>query len=86
MKTRIFRIHLIKTLNHYNELLAQKFGPVARNEAIKELIRIEAKQIQQQIARRERTNAWQIPIKVEFADNGTYSVLPENENQILIID
>ena len=38
MKTRVFRTHLIKTLNYYNEILAQKFGPIARSEAIKELI------------------------------------------------
>jgi hypothetical protein len=86
MKTRVYRIHLAKALNHYNELLAQKFGAIAKSEAIKELIRLESKQIQTRIARAERTNAWQIPIVVEFFDNGTYTVKPENENQILIID
>ena len=85
-KIKVYKAHLARTLNYYNEVLTQKFGPVARSEAIKELIRIEAKQIQAQIARRDRTNTWQIPIRVEFFDNGTYTVLPENESQVLIID
>ncbi len=85
-KIKVYKAHLIKTLNVYNEILTQKFGPVARSEAIKELIRIEAKQIQVQIARKERTNTWQIPIKVEFFENGTYTVVPEDDSHFLIID
>lgn len=85
-KIKVYKLHLAKTLNFYNEVLSKKFGPVARSEAIKELIRIEARQIQFQMSRKEKTNTWQIPIKIEFFDNGTYTAAPEDENQILILD
>lgn len=86
MKIRIHRIHLARTLNYYGEQLAIKFGPLALNEAVRELIRIEANQLQQKMARVEKSNSWQIPIRVDFSSNGQYNVLPLDENNILIID
>lgn len=86
MKTRVYRLHLVKTLNFYGTKLAEKFGPIARTEAMKEVIRIEAMRLQQTMAKREPTNSWQIPVRVEFMENGQFNVLPADENQILIID
>lgn len=79
-------MHLAQTLNYYNEFLTEKFGSFARSESIKELIRLEAKRIQTETAKKQKTNTWQIPITVKFHENGTYTVMPENENQVLIID
>jgi hypothetical protein len=86
MKIRVFRIHLAKTLNYYSTKLAEKYGPIARSEAMKELIRLDAVKLQRTMARREPTNSWQVPVKVEFMANGQFHVLPEDENKILIID
>ena len=86
MKTRVVRYHLVKTLNYYEEKLAEKFGSRALNEVMKELIRREAPLIQMRMARQEKTNSWLIPIKVHFEDNGVYRVVPECEADILIID
>lgn len=86
MKLRVFRTHLLTTLNYYNQELAQKFGPLALSEAAKENIRIEAKKIQYRMSRQQKTNSWLVPVKVNFSDMGQYNVVPENENDILIID
>lgn len=86
MKTRVRKYEYVKMLNFYEEQLASKFGPLASNEAIKEILRIELQKLYSFYSRKNITNIWNIPLKIEFSDVGTYCVLPENENSILIID
>jgi hypothetical protein len=70
----------------YNEQLAQTFGPVVLSEAQRERMRIEFQKLQFVVKRQQTTNTWQVPLKLEFFDDGTYKVDILDEQQVLFLD
>jgi len=86
MKIRIKRYDMLKTLTFYNEQMAQIFGPLILSEAQRERARIEFEKLQFVIKRQQTTNTWQVPLKLEFYDDGTYKIDLQDENQVLFLD
>ena len=77
---------MLKTLTFYNEQMAQIFGPLILSEAQRERARIEFEKLQFVIKRQQTTNTWQVPLKLEFYDDGTYKIDLQDENQVLFLD
>ena len=86
MKLRVRRHDLIAVVKFYHEQLAQSVGPAVLSESHKEIARREFLMLQMSMRKQERTNAWQVPLILEFNDDGTYIVELEDERKILIMD
>jgi hypothetical protein len=86
LKMRVYKTHVAKTLNWYQEELTKKFGSLILSEAYKEIIRRDFETFHKMIMNREKTNSWQIPLKVDFKEDGTYQVNIVDENRLLYLD
>lgn len=86
MKIRIKKYDMLKTLTFYNEQLAQIFGPLILSEAQRERARMEFIKLQMMVKKQQTTNTWQVPLKLEFFDDGTYKIDILDEQQVLFTD
>lgn len=74
------------TLNWYEQRLTTKFGSVILSEAQRELARREFEQFHNMMRQKEKTNSWQVPLELEFFDDGTYRVKIVDESKVLYLD
>ena len=86
LKLRVHKNHVAKTLNWYQEELTRKFGSLALSEAFKEIMRRDFENFHHDMMQKEKTNSWQIPLKLEFKDDGTYQVNVKDESRVLYLD
>lgn len=74
------------TLNWFEEQLTEQFGQVIFSEAQKEIMRRQFDALQAHQRQKERTNCWQVPLQIDFIDNGTYKVSIIDESGLLYLD
>ena len=86
MKIRVNRNDMIKTIVWYTEKMTQKFGPLVLSEAQRERVRIDFENFHLATKKQQLTNTWQVPLKIEFSNNGTYKISILDEEQILFLD
>ena len=86
MKIRVRRHDMLRTLTFYNEQMAQIFGPLILSEAQRERARIEFERLQFVVRKQQTTNTWQVPLKIDFFEDGTYKIDLADENQVLFLD
>jgi len=86
MKIRVYKIHLSRTIQWYQNKLDSEFGSLATNENLREIIRRRLDELYFQMKNREKTNSWQIPLKVVFLDNGRYYIDMADASNVLFLD
>lgn len=86
IKTRVHRAHMASMLNWYNEQMTQRFGLIILSEAQRELVRRDFSILQNRMRQQEKTNCWQVPLQVEFDNNGTFKVSIIDEKTVLYLD
>lgn len=87
LKLRVQRMHVAQVLNNYEEALSARFAPVILSEAQREVMRREFDIMQRTVRAREKTNAWKIPLEINFNDfDGTYRVGIIDESILLYLD
>ena len=86
-KLRVHKVHVVQSINWYQEKLCESFGSnYAVSEAHREIMRRELRALQSGMARKERTNSWLIPVSLNFAVDGTFQVGLIDESQLLYLD
>jgi len=86
LKIRVRRPHVVVVLNWYAEQLTQRFSPVILSEAQREIMRRDFTQLHAVTMKKEKTNSWQIPLEINFNDNGTWQVCIIDESRLLYLD
>lgn len=78
---------MASTLNYYEQKLSETWPQVILSEAQRELMRLEFRILQNRMRRQEKTNAWQVPLEINFNDfDGTYRVGIIDESKVLYLD
>lgn len=80
---------MLLTIKWFEEELIKSWGLVVNSEAKKELMRRELEMLWLQKRKFEKTNSWQVPLKIEFDINniqGTWRIVIADESTVLIME